>query len=143
MQEAPRNYRLLNLQERIDFGVTFDVVCSFEVFEHIHEEYVNELIWTVMNHMGEGSLFIGTASITEEYDVHITVKTREWWLERFALNGLIPLSRNEESSYLDVLGKNHPFNWRPANTSMFILRKRCSTEVQDEGRPAAVTAKVD
>lgn len=117
----PEHFRLLNLQQEIRFGKTFDVVCTFEVLEHIREDMLEGLMQTIANHMGPHSIFLGSASLQEEYDVHVTVKPRAFWLERFAAHGLRP--HPSERSYAALLNANHPFNWEPDNTNVFILAR--------------------
>jgi hypothetical protein len=123
MREAPENYRLLNLQETIDFGTTFDVVCSFEVLEHIREDRLDAMLKTISNHLSPRSLFIGTAALTDYTDVHVTVHPRGWWLERFRAHGIVPVEPAKEAVWLEQLARNHPFNWTPASTSIFVLKK--------------------
>jgi hypothetical protein len=123
MLQAPRHYRRLDLQEPVDFGTVFDVVCSFEVLEHIREDRLDSVLRTIGNHMSPRSLFIGTAAITDCFDVHITVHPREWWIELFARHGLLPVSATRETEWLDLLARNHPFNWNSSTTSIFVLTK--------------------
>jgi hypothetical protein len=73
--------------------------------------------------MSPRSLFIGTAAITDCFDVHITVHPREWWIELFARHGLLPVSATRETEWLDLLARNHPFNWNSSTTSIFVLTK--------------------
>jgi hypothetical protein len=123
MLEAAGNYRLLNLQEKIDFGATFDVVCSFEVLEHIREDQVANILETISNHLSPTSLFIGTAAFTDYTDVHVTVRPRGWWLNRFREHGLVPVRPVEETPWLRMLASSHPFNWNASTSSIFVLQK--------------------
>lgn len=113
------HFRLLNLQEPIDFAARFDLVCCFEVLEHIREDKLDSVLATIRRHMGPASLFLGSASTEEDHDVHVTVKERSFWLDRFAAHGLVPDARH--AAYERTLGQNHPFHWHPGNTSIFAL----------------------
>jgi SAM-dependent methyltransferase len=121
MVEAPASYRLLNLQEKIDFGTKFDIVCSFEVLEHIREDRLDNLLATISTHLAPRSLFIGTAATTDYTDVHVTVRPRSWWLERFQTHGMVPVSPDSETTWLRLLASRHPFNWNASTTSIFVL----------------------
>lgn len=112
-------FRLLNLQQEIDFATTFDVVCSFEVLEHIREDELDHTIRTIRTHMGPRSIFLGTASLQDELDVHITVKPREFWVERFGRHDLAP--HPEHTHFETLLARNHPFNWHRGNTNVFAF----------------------
>ena len=116
----PQHFRLLNLQEEIDFGTKFDVVCSFEVLEHIREEKLDSIIGTIKRHLGEKSIFLGTASLQDDLDVHVTVRPREFWIEKFARHGLV--QHDNHDAYESLLAQNHPFNWNAENTNVFALK---------------------
>jgi cyclopropane fatty-acyl-phospholipid synthase-like methyltransferase len=118
--KSPQNFRLLNLQEEIDFGMKFDVVCSFEVLEHIREEKLDSIIGTIKRHIGEKSIFLGTASLQDDLDVHVTVRPREFWMEKFAQHGLV--RHDNHAAYESLLAENHPFNWNAENTNVFALK---------------------
>lgn len=120
VRQRPDAYRTVNLHERIDFGHWFDVVCSFEVLEHIREDYLDELLGTIRTHMGPKSVFVGTASIDDSFDVHITVHPKEWWLERFARFGLVPVEH--EATLVETLFRSAPHNWSRTTSSAFVLR---------------------
>lgn len=113
------HFRLLDLQQPIDLQSIFDVVCTFEVLEHIREDRLDAVLETIRRHLGPTSIFLGTASLQDSMDVHVTVKPREWWLDRFRGHGLRPCARHEE--YERLLARNHPFNWTAANTNIFAL----------------------
>ncbi|MEK7355313.1 MAG: class I SAM-dependent methyltransferase, partial [Bdellovibrionota bacterium] len=107
----PTQFRTLNLQQELDFGRTFDCVCSFEVFEHLREESSDEAIKSIRNHMTEKSLFIGTISrVAGIY--HINAHDRVWWMKKFEAHGLGHRDR-ENRLYEEVIARSYAFNWRP------------------------------
>jgi SAM-dependent methyltransferase len=120
IQKSLEHFRLLNLQEEIDFGMKFTVVCTFEVLEHIVEDKLDGIIKTIVNHLGKDSIFLGTASLQDDLDVHVTVRPRPFWLDKFAQHGLVPHEKHEE--YEKLLADNHPFNWNGDNTNVFALK---------------------
>lgn len=113
-------FHLLNLQQEIDFGLKFDVVCTFEVLEHICEENLDYIIGTIRRHLGPESVFLGTASLQDDLDVHVTVRERPFWLDKFRQHGLAPHPHHQEFERL--LARNHPFNWHAGNTNVFALQ---------------------
>lgn len=120
IQKKPEHFRLLNLQEEIDFGMKFTAVCTFEVLEHIVEDKLDGIIKTIANHLGKDSIFLGTASLQDDLDVHVTVRPRDFWLNKFAEHGLVPHEKHEQ--YEKLLADNHPFNWDGDNTNVFALK---------------------
>lgn len=120
IQKYSDHFRVVNLTEEINFGTKFSIVCTFEVMEHIPENRLDGMIKTIRNHLGENSIFLGTASLQDDLDVHVTVKPREWWLDKFAGYGLVPHERSAE--YEQLLIDNHPFNWSGDNTNVFALK---------------------
>ena len=120
------HFRLLNLQQEIDLGCPFDLVFTFEVLEHIPEDKLGGMIRTIRNHMDRRSIFIGTASLQEDYDVHVTVQRREFWLAKFAEYGLVP---HADAATIEAhLARNHPFNWSSENTNILALRLQAPRE---------------
>ncbi len=113
-----------NLQEEIKLqsldgrNILFDVILSFEVMEHIREDKIDNLLKTILNHMHQKSILICTASL-QELDVHILVRERKWWLKRFENFGLFPIQN--DSVLIEIIGKCHPFNWKPTDTNIFIM----------------------
>jgi hypothetical protein len=80
-------------------------------------------LYNVALHLQEGGLFIGTASLGDWGDVHVTVRPRAWWLERFAAYGLVEFA---PGYWERKVARNHPCNWTPERSNVFILRKRSS-----------------
>jgi 2-polyprenyl-3-methyl-5-hydroxy-6-metoxy-1,4-benzoquinol methylase len=113
------SFRLLNLQEDIDFGGRFDLVCTFEVLEHIREDRLEHILGTIRRHLDSDGMFVGTASLQQDGDVHVTVKEKAYWLERFGAHGLV--EHPQHRAIEELLGRHHPFNWWPANTNVFAL----------------------
>ncbi len=118
------HFRTLNLQQEIRLEqdgrpLTFDVVCSFEVLEHIREEVVDSFLTTMRGHMHGRSTAFVTASTLAGMDVHVLVRDRSWWLERFARHGLRP--RPDEARLRRRIERRHPFNWQPHSTNTFAL----------------------
>lgn len=124
LAEYGHHFRLLNLQEPIQLQsdgepVTFDIVCSFEVLEHIREDTVDSFICTMCRHMHPNSVAFCTASLQADFDVHVLVRDRAWWLQRFARFGLV--CRPDETELVQAIGRNHPFNWLPHQSNIFAL----------------------
>ncbi len=113
-------FKILNLQDEIDFAYKFDLILSFEVIEHIKEEFLDNFIKTVLNCMHKESIFIITCSLQSGLDVHVTVKPRQWWLEKFSSYGLKECGTALEYK---ILFENHPFNWNKKHTNLFILKQ--------------------
>ncbi len=122
------HFLTLNLQEELRLSLdgsgplSFDILLSFEVLEHIREETADALLKTIRNHMHRRSVFFCTASMNQEVAVHVLVRDREWWLSRFARVGLYP--RKDEGRLCRQMARAHPFNWHPRDTNLFALELR-------------------
>ncbi len=72
----------------------FDVITMWEVFEHIPEDHIHDVLLNVRKHMHSESYFVGTISLLEYYDeatgvvYHVTLKPKTWWAKVFAECGL-------------------------------------------------------
>jgi SAM-dependent methyltransferase len=125
LRGSEQHFRTLNLQDRIRLSsqskpLKFDMILSFEVLEHINEAAIDNFLWTIREHMRVQSIFIGTASTIEAYDVHVLVRSRDWWLERFAKFGLYPTRSTAKLSREAC--DHHPFNWTGEHTNVFLLQ---------------------
>lgn len=119
-----KHFSILNIQEEIQLyqgsePLYFDIICSFEVLEHIREDKVDNFIKTIRNHMHSRSVAFCTTSLQSDMDVHVLVRDRDWWLQRFAKLDLYPLS--DEAELTQRIGDSHPFNWNPSISNVFAL----------------------
>lgn len=114
------SYKLVNLQEEINYTYKFDVIFSFEVLEHIREDKTNYFLKSIVNHMDNSSVFIGTIAHSV-MDVHINIQTRNWWLNEFEKVGLKECKKS--TVYQQQLADNHPYNWTKADSYIFILTR--------------------
>jgi 2-polyprenyl-3-methyl-5-hydroxy-6-metoxy-1,4-benzoquinol methylase len=113
-------FRLVNLQEEVNFNRRFDLIYTSEVLEHINEDKTDMFLKTIANHMDKDSLFLGTIAFTV-MDVHINVHDKKWWLEKFSKQGLFPF---EGSATLEnKLAENNPYNWNRNTSHIFALKK--------------------
>lgn len=128
MRYCKNNFLFLNLQEPIklyanETRLYFDIVCSFEVLEHIAENALNILLQNITFHLRAGGLFICSASTGDWGDVHVTVRARAWWIERFSKYGLAEV---EPRNWERKIAHGHPHNWIPELSNVFILRNKKS-----------------
>ncbi|MBF8263315.1 MAG: hypothetical protein HW387_980 [Parachlamydiales bacterium] len=78
-----RNFKLLKSCE----VVLFDVIMSWECFEHIKTDDVDVLLRNIKNHSKTDTIYYFCIGFTE-CPVHRTVKSRKWWLDKFKQFGL-------------------------------------------------------
>ena len=82
--DATKPYRVM----RNGKPVKFDVISAWEVLEHIGEEQLEGFFGNIRNHLAPGGVFCASVATFECSDpstgavYHVTVKPREWWLER-------------------------------------------------------------
>jgi SAM-dependent methyltransferase/glycosyltransferase involved in cell wall biosynthesis len=74
----------------------FDVVSAWEVLEHIPETAVDTLFTNIVRCLRPGGIFAASVATFPDEDPatgavwHVTIKPRDWWLERAAAHGLRP-----------------------------------------------------
>ena len=127
------HFKLVDLNTPVRLGLSgrdleFDLVTSFEVLEHIQESSVPTLIESMKNHLKPGGVLLCTASLVDGLDVHITVKPREWWSEKFDIAGFEPHERAQE--IIDALSERHPSNWNGTSTNVFALVHKSGDTLQ-------------
>jgi SAM-dependent methyltransferase len=71
----------------------FDVITSWEVMEHIHENDLPMVAENVKRHLRPGGLWIMSVSPVDDIingvNLHQTVKPKAWWIEKFRSLGLV------------------------------------------------------
>lgn len=71
----------------------FDVIGLWEVFEHIPEEFLPQLMINIKNHLKEDGLLAASIAVFRDEDrelgavYHVNVKDKEWWEEFFRNSG--------------------------------------------------------
>jgi cyclopropane fatty-acyl-phospholipid synthase-like methyltransferase len=95
----------------------FDLILSFEHFEHIPEERIENLFQNILKHSKTGTIGLATAAAFHSI-IHPTIWERETWYEVFKTYGLEPLNDG-------VLGPhNKPYNFELSNThELMFIRK--------------------
>lgn len=68
--------------------VKFDLITSWECFEHINTEDILNLVLNIKKHIKIGGYVIFSASTTPE-SVHRTRASKEWWLSQFLPHGFV------------------------------------------------------
>ena len=78
--------------------VGFDVVTAWEVLEHIPEERLSGLITNIRRHLNPGGMFVASVALFPDGDpfkgvvYHVTLKPKDWWLDRWAEHGFTELT---------------------------------------------------
>ncbi len=101
----------------IDNHVVFDLIMSWECFEHVKTDDIDKLMVNIDRHSKLGTYFIGSVSIVEEGYVHRTLHKRGWWLKKFHTIGF------EEVKGLDEYFGNDLVRNMPGISEIFFLRK--------------------
>lgn len=76
--DVAKPYTLFNDSNEV---MKFDVICAWEVMEHIKEEEIEQFYQNVSKHLADGGFFILSVS-TQRGEFHKTVKQRPWWITR-------------------------------------------------------------
>jgi hypothetical protein len=70
----------------------FDVITSWEFFEHVNEQDVNSIMHQMAKHLADGGVWInsinGRSCFVGGHEYHQTIKPRAWWLDKFKRVGL-------------------------------------------------------
>lgn len=110
----------------------FDLITSWEVLEHIPENRVDMLIENIAEHLRKGGVFVGSVATFLDFDpntganYHVTLKPKEWWLERFARKGLTEVPDHPYKAEDFVRGNGLSLkDWYPGDGFGFhlVLRK--------------------
>ncbi|MEW6329835.1 MAG: class I SAM-dependent methyltransferase [Pseudomonadota bacterium] len=81
------NFDVLLKNNKGESRLTFDVVTSWDVIEHIAEEDLAKVAENVKKHLNPGGFWILSVSPHEEIingvRLHQTVQPKEWWINKF------------------------------------------------------------
>lgn len=71
-----------------------DLICAWEVLEHIPEDRLAGLLANIANHLKPGGLFVASVATFPDFDAetgavwHVTIQDRAWWTARLEAHGL-------------------------------------------------------
>lgn len=120
-------------------------LCSWEVFEHIPEGRIPRLFKTMFGMLDSQGFFIGSICLdkdqekVEEYlatqpperrdHSHVTIKSREWWNEKFEAAGFISVEPVRETLQNTLVPLNNSLDLMSFSLfgkfeySLFVMRK--------------------
>lgn len=81
----PERIRRADLNQVVDLGRKFDLVWSYEVVEHIHPDYVENLLRTFSIHADR--VVLSAARPGQGGQGHFNEQPPEYWIEKFAGHG--------------------------------------------------------
>lgn len=112
--------------------ITFDVICAWEVLEHIREEDLPALLENIALHLSDRGYFIGTMSQAEDRAngvvYHQTIRDDVWWKELFEKHGFQIVEGLFAKEDL-ARGNGNPPNcwmldWGPENSAFLTAKCR-------------------
>ena len=115
---------------RADSGasVKFDVVTCWEVLEHIPETGLVSLLRNIRHHLTPSGIFVGSVATFPDGNpvtgavYHVTLRPRNWWLDRFREQGFVELERIPFETRDYVRGHGMGLrDWDPADGDGFHL----------------------
>jgi 2-polyprenyl-3-methyl-5-hydroxy-6-metoxy-1,4-benzoquinol methylase len=68
-------------------AVLFNVITAWEVMEHIQVDDVPDLLLNVRLHLAHGGVFIMSIATFDDGHWHVTLKPRDWWIDRLVRSG--------------------------------------------------------
>lgn len=77
-----------DLRDGIFLTTNFDLVTCFEVSEHLHPNYADRIVDTVVSATHDESIIVFTAAQPEQYGTHhLNLQPRSYWIKKFELRG--------------------------------------------------------
>ena len=113
-------------------AMTFHCITQWEVLEHIPEDKLDVLFDNIKRHLADDGIFVGSIDMAPDGNpitgaiYHVTLKSESWWLNRFAMAGLVPVSKNPFNTLDYVRGHGMGLkDWDPADGDGFhvVLKK--------------------
>jgi len=108
--------------------IKFDLICSFEHFEHIEPKAFDQFLSNFKKHSHENTIFWGTAAGYEfhgddEAHLHCNVQSGEAWAEVLAVNGFARARSSLFEEYYHILSEAWlPPHGRTANSYEFVFK---------------------
>ena len=65
-----------------DGPIKFDLIYSFECFEHIQHENIPQLMQNIKKHSHSNTHFVGGISL-RKCEGHVSIYPEQWWIEQF------------------------------------------------------------
>jgi Methyltransferase domain len=135
--DATRPFRILDPSRQ---AMRFDVISAWEVLEHIREADLKQFFENVRSHLTEDGIFAASVATSEDGDprtgavYHVTVKDRDWWLDRCAGAGLEPVDNLFEPLDFPRGSGNGVYDWsvltNPEVGFHLVLRNSQRQEVE-------------
>ena len=88
--DATKPFAIMEGADRL----AFNLICAWEVMEHIPEHLLPGLLHNVTGHLAPDGLFVGSVAMFPDEDPttgavwHVTLREKTWWRDRFADAGL-------------------------------------------------------
>lgn len=115
----------------------FDIVSAWEVFEHIPQDGVPQLMRNIEKMLAPGGYLVGTVSQTDDHEpesgvsLHLTTMPAEWWYGQGANAGLVRIDGVFETCDLARAYGNPPLpwysNWNCEMSPYIVLQKPMTT----------------
>ena len=105
------------VDEQTGKTIKFDMILSFEHFEHIPAERIDNLFTNITNHSKKGTVGLATAAAFGSV-IHPTVWDRNTWYEVFKKHGLEPTEGSVLNDY------NKPYNFELYNTTELLFTRK-------------------
>jgi len=107
--------RPFNIVDENDSTIKFDLVLSYEHFEHIPEKRLNQFLKNIKNHIHQNTTIVATAASFSSV-IHPTAWSREQWNNKLDESGFQLL----DSKILN--SDNKPCNFELTNTNELIFK---------------------
>jgi len=69
----------------------YDLITAWEVLEHINEADIDFLINNINENLSSGGMFMASVAGFPDPPYHVTIKPKEWWIEKFENAGFFPV----------------------------------------------------
>jgi SAM-dependent methyltransferase len=126
-------FQVVNLNEPIALGRTFDLVVSLEVGEHLPPESADTFVASLTSH---GPLVLFSAAIPGQPGVrHVNEQWPAYWAERFLKHGFVAVD-----CLRPRLWQNRNVDWWYAQNCLFFVRADCVEDYPPLRRPLAERA---